>query len=63
MDQVYVKAEDGKQSVSKYVEEVASTMLKLHQGFVSYGKPEKESKRKKKISQQKYSSDGWQIIP
>ena len=23
MDQVYVKAEDGKQSVSKYVEEVA----------------------------------------
>ena len=54
MDQVYVKAEDGKQSVSKYVEEVAkATMLKLLSKVSFVWKLEKESRRRKKISQQK----------
>ena len=57
MDQVYVKAEDGKQSVSKYVEEVAkATMLKLLSKVSFVWKLEKESRRKKRTSQLR-----WQL--
>ena len=55
LDQVYVKAEDGKQSVAKYVEQVAkensAKIAVIKDLFVS--KLEKVSKRKKKTLQKK----------
>ena len=55
LDQVYVKAEDGKQSVSAYVASVAkenNANIKI-KGICSFWKQAKVSKRRTKTSQQK----------
>lgn len=64
MDQVYVKAEDGKQSVSKYVEEVAkANNAKIAiKGFVRMETGE-GIERRRRFRSRSSSSDGWQIIP
>ena len=60
MDQVYVKAEDGKQSVSKYVEEVAkATMLKLLSKVSFVWKLEKDREEGRRFRSRSSSSDGW----
>ena len=54
LDQVYVKAEDGKQSVEKYVAEVAkSNVQTLPSKALFVTRPVKVSKRKKKTLQKK----------
>ena len=53
LDQVYVKAEDGKQSVAKYVEEVAKETAQSCVQSLYVSRQAKVSRRKKRTSLRK----------